>query len=200
MAYCSDFRWLLMVTFSSLLATLSLYKLAVHRAIRHQNTDVTARDVTATCNHAYLGTRSIAATLKYSTLGSFEWNKHRPWIRIVDKTCIRSSWTRVQTFANRNHQASTRAVWFLWVTSTIESRADRLRNICRRIALHSGSSPSVSLSTVLKCMWTFNLCETFKCTQLKFVVRGYKHLYTHTCPMQSHLCGAHSGSPQIYVW
>ena len=35
------------------------YKLAVHRAIfcpmlRHQNTDTTARDVTATCNHAHL--------------------------------------------------------------------------------------------------------------------------------------------------
>ena len=49
-----------MVTFSSQLTISSLYKLAVPRAIfcptlHHQNTDVTACDVTATCNHARSG-------------------------------------------------------------------------------------------------------------------------------------------------
>ena len=29
--------------------------------LHHQNTDTTAHDVTATCNHAHLGVRSIAA-------------------------------------------------------------------------------------------------------------------------------------------
>ena len=59
----------LMVTFSSQLTTLALYKLAVCRAIfcpvlRHQNTDAIACDVTATCNHAHLGTWSIRCDMR----------------------------------------------------------------------------------------------------------------------------------------
>ena len=55
--------------FSSWLTTSSLYKLAVHRALfppptlRHQNTDATAHDVSATCNHPRLGTQSIPSSL-----------------------------------------------------------------------------------------------------------------------------------------
>ena len=53
----------LIVMFSSQPTISSLYKLAVHRAIfcptlHHKNTDATACDITATCNDAYLGTRS----------------------------------------------------------------------------------------------------------------------------------------------
>ena len=49
--------------------TLALYKLAVRRAIfcpmlRHQNTDAIACDVTATCNHAHLGTWSIRCDMR----------------------------------------------------------------------------------------------------------------------------------------
>ena len=54
---------LLIVAFSSQLTTSSLYKLAVHRAIFCLSDVIRirrlARDVTATCNHAHLGTRSI---------------------------------------------------------------------------------------------------------------------------------------------
>ena len=62
------------VTFSIQLTTSSLYKLAVHRAIflptlRHQNTDTTARDVTATYNHAHLGTQSMLASSALLTRG-----------------------------------------------------------------------------------------------------------------------------------
>ena len=69
----------LMVAFSRQLTTSSLYKLAFHRVIfcsklHHQNTDATARDVTVTCNHAHLGTRSLVvecSTIKCSLL--FDW-------------------------------------------------------------------------------------------------------------------------------
>ena len=50
-----------MVTSSSQLTTLLLYKLAVHRAIflPYVTSSVLACDVTATCNHTHLGTQSI---------------------------------------------------------------------------------------------------------------------------------------------
>ena len=59
-----------MVTFSRQFITSSLYKLAIHRAfycptLHHQNTDATARDVAATCNHAYLGTQSIRSWKRF---------------------------------------------------------------------------------------------------------------------------------------
>ena len=60
----------LMVTFSSQLTTSSLYKLDVHRAIfcptlHHQIRILTPFcDVTATCNHALLGTWSIQMAYK----------------------------------------------------------------------------------------------------------------------------------------
>ena len=59
----------LMVMSSSQLTTLSLYKLAVHTAfycptLHPQNTDATARDVTATWYHAHLGTQSIQMACK----------------------------------------------------------------------------------------------------------------------------------------
>ena len=75
----------LMVTFRSQLPTSSRYKLAVHKAIfcptlHHQVTDATARDVTATCNHAHLGTRSIVS-LRTVNKASDELNGHiiKPW-------------------------------------------------------------------------------------------------------------------------
>ena len=57
--------------------------------------------------------------------------------------------------------------------------------------LHSGSRPALSLLTVPKCTWTFNLYETFKCVQLKSLLSGHKqgskqtkkerNIHTHVC-------------------
>ena len=69
----------LIVAFSSQLTTSSLYKLAVHRAIflpyvTSSEYRRLARDVTATCNHAHLGTRSIASVT--SPVETFLCNQH----------------------------------------------------------------------------------------------------------------------------
>ena len=62
----------LMVMFSNQLTTSLLHKLAIHRAVfwptlHHQNTDATAHDVTATCNHPYLGTQPIPFNITNSS-------------------------------------------------------------------------------------------------------------------------------------
>ena len=69
----------LIVAFSSQLTTSSLYKLAVHRAIflpyvTSSEYRRLARDVTATRNHAHLGTRSIASVT--SPVETFLCNQH----------------------------------------------------------------------------------------------------------------------------
>ena len=58
------FSMWLMVTFRSQFTTSLLYKLAVHRAIflpyiMSSEYEATVSNVTATCHHAHLGTRSI---------------------------------------------------------------------------------------------------------------------------------------------
>ena len=62
-----------MVTFSSQLTTSSPYTQSHFLPLHHQNTDATAHDITATCNHAYLGTQSMPFKTTNSSTSEKSW-------------------------------------------------------------------------------------------------------------------------------
>ena len=69
--------------------------------------------------------------------------------------------------------------------------------------LHFDSSPSLSLSTELKYISsTFNLSETFTCTQLNFTVSGCKQTYTLSlvANIKSEFTLAYSCSRPTQMW